>query len=159
MIRAHLLPLLALLLVGSFQLAHAAVMYPPQDPNNRNPPPEKPTLVATVFEVLITDEKGGTQRDRFIFDDTRLACSFLTKAGLGKIPYEEKPGKEIADPIPWTAVYTDAQGDKVAFNGEAVKDAMTGTITVTPKLGSAHLFKFTGGKAGTGAARKATAGN
>jgi hypothetical protein len=152
------LALIALLAAGAVPALHAAV-YPPPGPNNRDVPPEKPTLVATVFEVLITDEKGGTQKDRFIFADQKMGCSFLTKAGIGKIPFKESPGKEIKDPIPWTAIFADADGNKIEFKGEAVKDAISGTITLAPKLGATHVSKFIGGKAGTESARKAMASN
>jgi hypothetical protein len=127
-------------------------LYPPP---GQTPPAEKPTLVAMVFEVLITDDQGSKQKDRLIFDDHKLACSLLTAAALGKIPYEEKPGATIDDPIPWSALGVDTLGDKVMFNGKAEKDDMSGTITLTPAQGRPHTFTFVGGKAGTDAARKA----
>jgi len=127
-------------------------MYPPP---GQTPVPEKPTLVAMVFEVLITDDQGSKQKDRLIFDDHRLACTLLTSAALGKIPFEQKPGMTIDDPIPWSAVGADSLGDKIEFKGRAEKDDMSGTITLTPAHGPAHTFTFVGGKAGTDAARKA----
>jgi hypothetical protein len=127
-------------------------MYPPP---GQTPVPEKPTLVAMVFEVLITDDQGSKQKDRLIFDDHKLACALLTSAALGKIPYEQKPGATIDDPIPWSAIGVDTLGDKVVFNSKAEKDDIAGTITLTPAHGPPHTFTFVGGKAGTDAARKA----
>ena len=127
-------------------------MYPPP---GQQPVPEKPTLVAQVFEVMISDDQGSKQKDRLIFDDHKLGCNLLTSAALGKIPYEQKPGATIDDPIPWSAAGADDLGDKVAFKGKAEKDDMSGTITLTPAHGQPHTFTFVGGKAGTDAARKA----
>ncbi len=132
--------------------AGGGAMYPPP---GQTPVPEKPTLVATVFEVLITDDQGSKQKDRLIFDDHKLGCSLLTSAALGKVPFEQKPGMTIDDPIPWSALGVDTLGDKIAFNGKAEKDGISGTITLTPAQGRPHAFTFVGGKAGTDAARKA----
>jgi hypothetical protein len=152
--------ILALLLISA-SLARGAgagggggggAMYPPP---GQQPVAEKPTLVAMVFEVLITDDQGSKQKDRLIFDDHKLACALLTSAALGKIPFEQKPGLTIDDPIPWSAIGADTLGDKVEFKGRAEKDAMSGTITLTPAQGRPHTFTFVGGKAGTDAARKA----
>lgn len=111
--------------------------------------------MATVFEVLITDDQGSKQKDRLIFEDHKLGCRLLASAALGKIPFEEKPGMTIDDPIPWSALGMDTLGDKIAFNGKAEKDDMSGTITLTPVHGAPHTFTFVGGKAGTDAARRA----
>ena len=149
--------ILALLLISA-SLARGAgaggggALYPPP---GQQPVPEKPTLVAMVFEVLITDDQGSKHKDRLIFDDHKLACALLTSAALGKIPYEQKPGMTIDDPIPWSALGSDSLGDKVEFKGKAEKDDMSGTITLTPAQGRPHTFTFVGGKAGTDAARKA----
>jgi|GEM_PF-4165047 hypothetical protein len=153
--RISTLPLLmALVLLAALagRPLEAASLNPPP---GQLPPPEKPTLVATVFEVLITDDQGSSQKDRLIFEDRKFGCALLIAAALGKIAYSEKPGATIDDPIPWEATGSDAQGDRMVFKGTAEKDAMTGTITITLAKGAPHIFTFAGGKSGTDAAIKA----
>jgi hypothetical protein len=142
--------LLSLLLSVLVSCLEAAVFPPPGQP----PVAEKPTLIGTVFEVWITDDQGSTQKDRLVFEDHVFSCALLTSAALGKIGYDEKPGATIDDPIPWSASAQDARGDRAVFRGRAEKDAISGTITLTPAQGPDHVFTMSGGKAGTDAARK-----
>lgn len=142
--------ILVLMLTMAWSCLHAAVFPPPGQP----PVAEKPTLVGTVFDVVITDDSGSMQKDRLVFEDHKFGCALLTSAALGKITYEEKPGATIDDPIPWSAIGLDTLGDKAVFKGNAEKDAMSGSIIFTPVHGPEHVFTFTGGKTGTDAARK-----
>jgi hypothetical protein len=142
-----------LLLLAVFALPLSAAV---NNPNGNDFPPEKPTMVGKVFEVVL-DAKGKKIKDRFVFDDTKLVSQFLGKGGLGKLPFTEEPGKTIDDPIPWKVSFTDAQGNAVRITGEVKMDDLTGTLDIVPKAGEAQTFTFIGGKAGTPAAKRALA--
>lgn len=142
---------LLLLAVCALPLSAAA-----NNPGNNDFPPEKPTLVGKVFEVVL-DAKGKKVKDRFVFDDTRLVSQFLGKGGLGKLPYSEQPGKTVDDPIPWKVSFSDDKGNTIRITGEMKMDDLTGTLDIVPKTGDAQAYTFIGGKAGTPAAKRALA--
>ena len=128
----------------------AAVVYPPFDPNR----PIEPTLVGTVWEAILTDANGMTQKDRLVFAERSFTSTWLKSAGVTKMPFTQTVGKSVDDPIPWKAELADGQGNKIAFTGKAERNEMQGTLTVTPNKGEALVYAIVAAKSGTDEARK-----
>ena len=139
-----------LLLATACAMLPAAVFYPPFDPNR----PIEPTMVGTVWEALLTDANGMTQKDRLVFAERSFTSTWLKSAGVSKMPYTQKVGKTVDDPIPWKADLSDNQGNKIVFDGTAEKNEMQGTLTVTPTKGEALVYAIVAAKSGTDEARK-----
>ncbi len=147
---AQCLSTVFLILAMACATLQAAVIYPPFDPNR----PVEPTMVGTVWEALLTDANGKTQKDRLVFAERSFTSTWLKSAGVIKMPYTQTVGKTVDDPIPWKGELSDNQGNKIVFDGKAEKNDMQGTLTVTPTKGEALVYAIVAAKSGTDEARR-----
>ena len=95
----------------------------------------EPTLAGRAFTLTLKGD-AGEMPDRLVFNNKELTCKLL-----GKMPYTLKAKKKA---ITFDGTTTDDTGGTVAITGDVAGANVTGTITFTPKKGTAKTLTFVG---------------
>ena len=94
-------------------------------------------LSGRAYNITITAE-GGDQKDRLVFSTKDLSAKNLL--GDSKLPYTFKmKGKSIT----FTATQTGSDGSVMTIDGTISGDNVTGSISFTPKGGTAKSLNYT----------------
>jgi hypothetical protein len=94
-------------------------------------------LSGRAYNITITTD-GGPQQDRLVFSSKDLSAKMML--GDTKLPYTMKSkGKTLT----FDATQTAADGSVMDISGTITGDTVTGTITMTPKGGTAKALNYT----------------
>jgi hypothetical protein len=112
------------------------------------------TVVGAKFDVVV-DDHGTKRKATLLFKTKDLFSAYLSRWHITAMPFTEKPGTSEADPVAFTAVFTDSVGSTITCTGTATGDAIVGELVAKPNGAAEDRLPFTGGKSGTPAAKKA----
>jgi hypothetical protein len=124
-----------------------------QDGNQTWQPAAPPSLVATVFDVVVSDGQRKTLA-RLAFHAKDVTSDYFGHWHLESIPFSERVSA-AGNAVSATGTLSDSAGNSLTLDATASGDAIEGTIVTLRKGGDRHEITFKGGTLGSAAAKAA----